>query len=37
MALTEGDTDVTVASALATRATSDPGSAYLRFRDRVIT
>ncbi len=37
MALTEDYTDVTVASSLATRATSDPGSAYLRFRDRVVT
>ncbi|MDA1104774.1 MAG: AMP-binding protein [Gemmatimonadetes bacterium] len=37
MALSERFHDFTIASALATRATTDPGSAYLRFGEQVHT
>ena len=37
MALTERFQGFTIASALATRATSDPEAEYLRFRDEVLT
>jgi len=37
MALTERFAGFTIASALANRATSDSGRAYLRFHDRVLT
>ncbi len=36
MALTERFSGFTVASALANRATSDSGRAYLRYDDRVL-
>ena len=36
-ALTERFAGFTIASALANRATADPGRAYLRFHDRVLT
>ena len=37
MALTERFLGFTIASALANRATSDSGRAYLRFNDRVLS
>lgn len=37
MALTERFRGFTIASALATRATTDPGGEYLRFREEVVT
>ncbi|MBT6694990.1 MAG: ATP-dependent acyl-CoA ligase, partial [Gemmatimonadales bacterium] len=37
MALTERFQGFTVAAALANRATSDPSSVYLRYRDQVVS